>query len=131
MPAFNEIVNNLNNQVQQLRETAQPQLQRLREINCVKDVKFPVSYSLQSVDIKPTEEHPGLVTLTLRVTGEVRVVHGNKDIYEAVQNSFPKKEDAAEGAEAKEPEEKDGVWIMKTKKKAFFTKDGLLVRIDH
>ena len=43
------------------------------DLNCMKDCKFPVSYSLQSVTMKPPEKDAGgLVSLTLRTPGEIR-----------------------------------------------------------
>ena len=43
------------------------------DLNCMKDCKFPVSYSLKSVTMAPPEKDVGgLVSLTLRTPGEIR-----------------------------------------------------------
>ncbi len=43
------------------------------DLNCMKDCKCPVSYSLKSVTMKPPEEDAGgLVSLTIRLPGEIR-----------------------------------------------------------
>ena len=51
------------------------------DLNCMKDCKFPVSYSLQSVTMKsPEKDAGGLVSLTLRTPGEIRCVERQKPL---------------------------------------------------
>lgn len=38
----------------------------LSNLNCMKDVKCPVSYELSSKDLIPPAEEPGIVSVTLR-----------------------------------------------------------------
>ena len=109
------------------------------DLNCVKDVKFPISYSLQSVDLKPIEQDPGLVSLTLRHSGEIRVVHGNKDVHSAVEKAFegrgdnkgqaeqqPGKESTNESSVVTAGEQsKSGVWIFRGENGIFEGKNGI------
>ncbi len=84
-------------------------LESLRQLDCsgaasraaerVRAAKFP--YSLQSAKMRPVEADPALVTLTLRTSGEIRIVHGNKDIFDAVKKAVAIKE------EVKKEEEKE------------------------
>jgi len=71
-------------------------------------------YAVQSAKLRPVEagQDPALVTLTLRASGEVRVVHGNKDVHDAVSAAVReanegKEEVKEEGEKAKEDEAKD------------------------
>ncbi len=73
-----------------------------RATDAVRNAKFPVRYSLQSVKLRPVEQDPTLVSLTLRASGEVRIVHGTREIFDAVRKAVA----ADEKKQAKEEEEK-------------------------
>ena len=89
--------------MEQVRRLLNPEA--LRELNCARDVKFPVSYSLQSVDLPPAEENPGISALTFRRPGEIRIVHGNEDVHAAVKRAVEKNFPVAAGEAAEKAAE--------------------------
>lgn len=101
----------------------------VRNLNCIRDVKFPVNYSLQSVEMKPTEEDPGLVSLTIRIPGEVRVVHGSEDVFGAVKEAVKKHINTSDADnDGLTIQEKQGAWVLKLEKGIFGKKQGVEVR---
>ena len=120
----------------------------------MRDVKFPVSYSLHSVDLIETDENPGLTSLTFRLPGEIRVVHGNEDVYAAIKSGVDvvkcgivapekkegeeKKDEEKKTGEEKEEEKEEkmnekfdklGVKIFPLKSEVLQGRDGILVSI--
>jgi len=64
-------------------------------------------YAVQSAKLRPVEagQDPSLVTLTLRKNGDLRVVHGNRDVHEAVSAAVKEANEGKEGEEEAKPKE--------------------------
>eukprot|EP00095_Tigriopus_kingsejongensis_P006751 maker-scaffold1404_size42976-snap-gene-0.12 protein:Tk06751 transcript:maker-scaffold1404_size42976-snap-gene-0.12-mRNA-1 annotation:"---NA---" len=97
----------------------------VRNLNCIRDVKFPVNYSLHAVELRPTEGDPGLVSLTIRIPGEIRVVHGSEEIYGAIKAAVKKMTSSTEEPEGLQILEKQGAWVLKLEHGLFAKKQGV------
>lgn len=95
----------------------------VKELNCVKDVRFPISYSIQSLDLIPTEAEPGFASITLKQCGQIRVVHGDADLWQAVGEVFPLEDGEQKGS----TNVRTSVWIRDTEEGMFDSERGLQV----
>jgi hypothetical protein len=97
------------------------------DLNCMRECKFPVSYSLQSVTMKPpAKDAGGLVSLTLRLPGEIRVVHGNDDFHGTVKKYVTGAHESANPDTAKE---KNGAWTWNVSGCDFKDRQGVVVSV--